>query len=355
LRRSVPAPTAPAQAAAADDEHDVENARKRQIEEEQSSILHGPAKRPRLSNGYENGADATPKSPMDVDDEQNGDGNAYPSPEQLPSPIIATNGPEKGTQVDKVSELIAETTFLDLSEDSSSSRNTILLQCEYNPRDPMVLAAAGTDALARMWTFSRATAESDVHNHHISPPHHNLLGDGLPSSTIATGLAWSSDGYSIAIASEPLEGDSARVEVWNSDGTSIACFESFESPVIQLRWNFSNNLLLALSPEGNGAVVTIMVPTSQESLHHSLPGHNLMDQLLEVTWTNNEEFVLCGGDTLIAFSCSEGIISPVRKYETHEGQVLSKVTFDWPSRLLATATDLGMIYVCLNLPFHKFG
>jgi WD40 repeat protein len=283
---------------------------------------------------------------MDVDEEPNGDGNAYPSPEQLPSPVVITNGPEKGTQVDKISELTAETTFLDLSDDSPS-RNTILLQCEFNPRDPTILAAAGTDALARMWTFSRTAADLDV-----QPPHHNLLGDGLPPNTTATGLSWSSDGLSVAIASEPVESETARIEVWNVDGTSIASFDSFESPIINLRWNLSNTLLLALSPEARGTLITVMSPTTQDTLQHSLPGHVLIDQPLDAAWTSNDEFVLCGGDLLRAFHCAEGSISPVRKYETREGHALSKFAFDWPSRLLATASDTGMIDVSYTMIFQ---
>ena len=327
-------------ASAGGDQDDFENVRKRQIEEEQVPSQNGPAKRPRLSTGYENGFESTPKSPMDIDEEPNGDGNAYPSPEQLPSPVvIVTNGPEKGTQVDKVSELTAETTFLDLSDDGPT-RNTILLQCEFNPRDPTILAAAGTDALARMWTFSRAPSDSDV-----QPPHHNLLGEGLPPHTTATGLSWSSDGLSVAISSEPVDGETARIEVWNIDGTSIAAFDAFESPVINLKWNISNTLLLALSPESRGTLITIMSPTTQDTLQLSLPGHVLIDQPLDAAWTSNDEFVLCGGDLLRAFHCAEGSVSPLRKYETRESHVLSKVAFDWPSRLLATASDTGMIDV----------
>src|SRR6185437_12489555 len=130
---------------AADEEN--ENARKRPVDNDQPQNQSGPpGKKPRLSNGYENGFDATP---MDIDDDQNGDENAYPSPEQLPSPVVATNGPEQGTQVDKVNDLTTEEIFLELSEDPTA-RNAVLLQCEFNPRDPMILAAAGTDALARM-------------------------------------------------------------------------------------------------------------------------------------------------------------------------------------------------------------
>lgn len=345
----VPAPApAQAQAAAPIDEDEVENARKRQIDEEQSSVQNNSSKRPRLSNGYENGFDSTPKSPMDVDEEPNGDGNAYPSPEQLPSPAVVTIGPEKGTQMDKVTDLSASTTFVDLSvSDDSSSRNTILLQCEFNPRDPMVLAAAGTDALARMWNLPRATAELDELSSSTALSQHNLLSEGLSPNTIATGLSWAPDGYSIAVASEPLEGEHSRVEVWHVDGTSIAIFEAFESPIIALRWNLSSSLLLTISPDGQGTVINILSPATHDTLQHRLPDHYLMDQPLDATWTSNDEFVLCAGNILMAFTCIEGVITQVRKYETRESHGLSKVAFDMPSRLLATATETGTIDVSL--------
>jgi transducin (beta)-like 1 len=338
-------------------EEDLENARKRQIEDEQlQPQTNGPPKRPRLTNGYVNGngLDSTPRSPMEIDDEQNGDGNAYPSPEQLPSPVPATIGPERGTQVDKVSELSTETTFLDLTDETAARHNTILLQCEWNPRDPTILAAAGTDALARMWTFSRTAPSTATDADHdmqelgqprVFPPHHNLLDEGVAPSTTATGLAWTSDGLHVAISSEAIDDGTAKIEVWNTDGTSVASFVAFESPVICLRWNLSNSLLLALSPDSDGTLITVMSPATQESVQTSLPRHNLIEQTLDAAWTSNEEFVLCGGDMLQAFHCLAGGISPARKYEVREGHALSKATFDWPSRLLATASDTGMIDV----------
>jgi transducin (beta)-like 1 len=321
---------------------DFENARKHQIDDEQLPT----AKKARLSNGYENEYESTPKSPMDVDDDQNGDGNAYPSPEQLPSPAVITLGPEKGTQVDKVSELSTATTFLDLSDDVSS-RTTVLLQCDWNPRDPTILAAAGSDALARMWTFSRTASDVDADPQpgRVSPPHHNLLDESALPSTTATGLAWSSDGHCVAIASEPIDDGTARIEMWNTDGLSVSAFNAFESPIICLRWNLSNTLLLALSPESEGTLITVMSPFTHQSLQSSLPRHILIEQPLDAAWTSDEEFVLCGGEFLQAFRCGGDSISPVRKYETREGHALSKITFDWPTRLLATASDTGMIDV----------
>jgi len=285
---------------------------------------------------------------MDVDDEQNGDGHAYPSPEQLPSPVVATIGPAVGTQVDKVSELTAETTFLDLTDDSSTT--TVLLQCEFSPRDPQVLAAVGTDALARKWTFSRTATDLDPQTGRLTPHHDNLLDDGVSSNTTATGLSWSSDGALVAVASEPMDSEQARVEVWTAEGNSLATFEAFESPVICLRWNLSNTLLLAISPEQSspqisGCIITVMFPPRQELVQFSLPQHSLMEQPLDVAWTSNEEFVICGGDTLQTFQFVDGVISPARKYETRDGHALSKITYDWRSGLLATASDTGIIDV----------
>lgn len=335
----------------AEAEEDHENLRKRQIDNDQPQTQTGPpVKRARLSNGYENGFESTP---MDVDDDQNGDENAYPSPEQLPSPVVATVGPETGTQVDKVHELSTETIFLELSEDPAS-KNVVLLQCEFNPRDPSILAAAGTDALARMWTLSRISPDSgsDTPGKAAYAPHHNLLDDGVSPNTTVTGLSWSSDGSKIVISSEPIEDGTARIEFWHVDGAPFASFNGFDSPVISLRWNPSNTCCLALSPqdEGKGAVITVMYPTLEISTKYSLPNHALLDQPLDAAWTGDDDFIICGGEILQEFHCVENSITPGRKYETRQGEALSRITYDPRSRLLATASDSGTIGVYHSLP-----
>jgi transducin (beta)-like 1 len=315
--------------------------------------LGPPAKKARLSNGYENGFDPTA---MDIDDDQNqnqnqnqnGDENAYPSPEQLPSPVVATTGPSEGTQIDKVSDLSTDTTFLELSNDPSSS-GTVLLQCEFHPQDPTLLAAAGTDALARMWRLSRTVQDpgSDSPGKPIFVSHNNLLDDNVSAtSTTVTGISWSPDGSSIAVASDPDDG-TAKVEFWYSDGKSFASFNQFDSPITCLRWNPSSTGCLALSPlnEGRSTSITIMSPTMGVSAQFSLPHHSLDDQLLDVAWTPDDEFFLCGGDTLQAFKFVDNTISPGQKLEVPGGHVLSKITYDWRSRMVATASDSGTIDV----------
>jgi hypothetical protein len=331
-------------------DEDFENARKRQIDSDQTQLQCGPpVKKPRLSNGYENGFESTP---MDVDDDQNGDENAYPSPEQVPSPVVVTVGPEQGTQVDKVHELSTETTFLELSDDPSS-RNAVLLQCEFNPRDPAILAAAGTDALARMWTLSRMMPDSGSESPRkpVFASAHNLLDESAPSSTTASGLSWSPDGTYVAVSSEPpddVNDGNSKVVFWNTNAVSFAEFNSFESPIICLRWNPSNTACLAISPQDStrSTLITVMFPSTLTSMSYSLPNHVLEQQPLDAAWTSNDEFFICGGDVLQAFHCTEGSLSPGRKYETREGDTLSRLSYDWRSRLLATASESGTIHVC---------
>lgn len=343
-------------APAADEE--IDNAQKRQIDEQTHAQ---PTKKARLSNGYENVFETTA---MDVDDEpnqtlnqnqaqnhtQNGDENPYPSPEQLPSPVAITAGPSEGTQVERVHNLSGDTTFLELSNDPSSA-STVLLQCEFNPQDPTILAAAGTDALARMWTLSRMDPDSgsDSPGKPIFAPHRNLLDDNVsPASVTVTGVSWSPDGTVIAVASEPTDDSSAKVEFWTRHGESVVAFNQFDSPIICHRWNTTSTNCLVLSPlnEGRNTSITVMSPNMGSSIQYTLLDHSLLNQPLDAAWINSEEFVLCGGDILQSFKIETNVIQAGQKFNTQEGDALSKITYDGRSRMIATANDSGTIHVC---------
>ncbi|CAG8975753.1 hypothetical protein HYALB_00009271 [Hymenoscyphus albidus] len=363
------------------DEEDSENVRKRQMDNEQPQATNGagpgannngpPAKRPRLSNGYDSGngngnGNGFDPTPMEIDDEQNGlshglshghghghDENAYPSPsEQAPLPLVITVGPERGIQPVKVSELSTETLFLELSDDQAQ-RNAVLLQCEWNPRDPAILAAAGTDALARLWTLSRtaaetttdATAGASSQRKPLFQPFQNLLSDNAPPTTTVTGLSWSSDGKFVAVASEPLEEGVARIGFWTAQGHPHCAFDGIYSPIILLRWNPSNTACLVLSPGNHtqGVVITIMDPAEGKCFKHYIPDHSLLDQTLDAAWTKDDKFVIGGGDILQEFRCAEGAISMTKKFETRDRHAISMLKYDWRSTLLATASETGMI------------
>jgi transducin (beta)-like 1 len=347
-------------------EENLEIDRKRQIDSDQAPPQPQPgppSKKARLSNGYDNDFNTTP---MDLDDDQNddrnghangdqnGDENAYPSPEQVPSPLLATTGPDQGTQIDKVNELTPETTFLELFEDPS--RNAVVLQCEFSPRDSMILAAAGTDALARMWTLSRTVPEtgSDSPAKPVLAPHINLLDDGV--STQATCLSWASDGSMLALSSEPPESGNAKIEFWTPDGARFASFNGFDPSIIALRWNPQNNACLAMCPlhEGKGALISVLSPYTHSTLRFPMPDHPLLDQPLDAAWTSDIEFIICGGGLLQAFRCAENEIIPGIQFETRPGDSLSKVAYDWRSSLLATASDSGTIDVSIHCapPLH---
>ncbi|KAM4059958.1 lisH domain-containing protein [Hirsutella rhossiliensis] len=366
-------------AATVETAEDAEASRKRA----QQQVPNGsPAKRPRLSNGYENGADAaapvaatatttasttTASTPMDVDpppppphhdsgQHDASNNHAYPSPlegEQLPPPIVQTDGPEQGTQMDKVEELSPDTTFIRLMDDDRSVPETtpspspagtenapVLLQCEWNPRDPSVLAAAGTDALARVWTVSRPTASEPGHNH-VSPRAHTLLDPDTPRTTTVTALSWTSDGTAIALATD--SSSQAAVSVWSADGIHMQTMEVSEPPVIKLCWNPGSTALLAISPEKGGALVTVYSSPSSTASTFRLLGHDIAATPLDAAWTSDAEFLLCGGDLLLCLHCAESSLVQVRKFDTKLDDSFTQVLFDWRSKLAATSSDKGTL------------
>ncbi|KAI1804535.1 WD40 repeat-like protein [Daldinia bambusicola] len=341
---------------------DAENTRKRQIERQsQAALLNGsPAKRPRLSNGYENGVDAA-TTPMELDGGQN-DNHAYPSPqegEQAPTPTPRTDGPDQGTQVDKVQELTTETTFIPLGsghDDAPTSSPTtalaringenapVLLHCQWHPRDPTILAAAGTDALARIWNVSRGATTDPASNGHVNgvaPSFHSLVQDDIKSTATVTSMAWNLDGTIIAIATDSEL--RARIDLWSHEGTHLQRFEVAEPPVFKLRWNPNNTAILGIAPDNGGALITIYHASSSNTLSYSLPRHDLDSEPLDAAWISETEFLIGGGDLLMALRCGEGEITEIRKFDTRVNDTLTHVQFDPKTSLVATGGEKGFV------------
>ncbi|CAJ2511640.1 Uu.00g072650.m01.CDS01 [Anthostomella pinea] len=369
----------PSAAAAPATGGDVENTRKRPVDrQQQPPLVNGspPAKRPRLSNGYENGVDAA-TTPMDLDGQDHQgpdlDNHAYPSPleGEATTPTPRTDGPEQGTQVEKVEELAAETTFIPLGAgpddadadaddapasspatalsrgDSNSDNAPVLLHCQWHPRDPTILAAAGTDALARIWNVSRgATTDttdpaSDGHVNGVAPNSHSLVEDDIPSKATVTAMAWNWDGSAIAVATDSES--KARITLWTPDGSHIHHFEVAEPPIIKLRWNPHNAAILAIAPDNDGTLITVYHAVTSNSMTYFLPRHDLDSEPLDAAWTSENEFLLCGGELLVALNCAGPEINEIRRYETRGGESLTQVQFDWRSSLIATSSEKGFV------------
>ncbi|RGP80366.1 hypothetical protein FLONG3_1515 [Fusarium longipes] len=380
-----------------DEEEEEEDAEGEDVIEEEvtrkrpQQISNGsPAtKRQRLSNGLENGADtsaavsvpasvpmttstastgtgiggattsapAPVTTPMEIDNQP--DNHAYPSPlegEQAPEPMVRTDGPEQSTQVDKVEELAPETTFIRLVDDQGDSYGQgttpspsspsgpdnapILLQCEWNPRDPSILAAGGTDALARVWTVARA-GHIEPGQDHVSPQGHSLLDRDVPRDTTVTALSWTADGAAIAVATDSK--NQASINVWSAEGAHLQSMEVSEPPIIKLSWNPNNTALLAISPDKGGALVTVHYPPAGNSLSYLLADHDIAATPLDAVWTGDAEFLLSGGDLMLCLQCTDTTIVQARKFETKEDDSFTQVLFDARSRLAATSSDKGTL------------
>lgn len=346
---------------------DSEGSRKRSQQHQQ--LPNGsPVKRPRLSNGngYDNATEASSTTPMDVDTADQHD-NHYPSPlegEEATTPVV-TEGPQIGTQPEKVEELTPHTTFLNLTDDDSTharssaspgpdasadaSNAPTLLHCQWSPRDPSVLAAAGSGALARVWSISRATtSDPDSMDDHVSPSGRPLLPPNTPLNTVVSQMAWTADGGTLAVVAESDR--PAQIHVYASEGPYLQSFESQAEQVIKLSWNPSGTALLAISPspDDNGALINVFYANfavGPTSLSYSFPGHDIHSAPLDASWTSDNEFLVCGGDMLVSLYCDHDKIVQVRKFDTRPDDSFRNVLFDWRSKLAATGSENGMLDV----------
>lgn len=330
-----------------------------------------PAKRQRLANAVENNVDAAARAAarsMDVD-QHPPDNHAYPSPlegEQAATPVLRTDGPDHATQTDKVDELEKMTVYLRLSTDEFQpsvaatpttdtlayhrpDQNPILLHCKWNQRDPTRLAAAGTDALARIWTVSRTTSPEQVSDH-VDPgwPSINLVSDEFTPNARVTAMSWTFDGKYLALATE--DDSRGRIDVWDLEGRHVHQWDDFETPIIKLLCNPVNQLMLVLSPSSpkkgsndpDGWIITILPSISETSVEHLLPVE--LDVELDITWMNETDFVLCIGTRLVQLRYTDGSIIHIKEFSTGIEDALTAVQYDG-MQYIAAATSTGHIDV----------
>jgi len=333
---------------------DVDMNRKRRIDRQPHALPNGsPAKRQRLNNGYENGADSA-TTPMEIET-QTDNNHAYPSPlegEQVTSPLLRTEGPSRGTQIPKASELTQETIFLSLGADEAAeaseaaahaSDSPLVLLCKWNPREPAILATAGTDALARVWTVSRGAAmDNSLPGHVNGITHVNLIDDDSPRHSAVTAMAWNPSGNAIAMAVE--SGNKARIRILDPNGTHLQRFDGIEPPIVKLCWSPNDDFVLGVSPESSGTLATVFSSSAAESRSYFLE-HDIVTDPVDATWISETEFILCGGDLLASFRCVGNEVVPGRAFSTGRNEHFTQVHYDLRTKLVATASDRGVIDV----------
>lgn len=309
---------------------------------------------------------------MEIDGEpqqqisQPDDSNAYPSPlvegEQPPTPIVHTEGPEQGTQVDKVDELLPDTTFISLTDEArpgngisspieTTATAPILLHTEWNPKEPSILAAAGTDALARIWSVGRTPVDPDHTHDHVTTNVLSLIGPDASSTTTTTAMAWNSDGSVIAVATDTES--QAAINICSLAGIILNTLEVSESPIIKLCWNPSDTALLAISPHSDGALVAVYDAATTASVTYVISGHDITANPLDAAWTSDTEFLLSGGNMLVSLFCDDTSIVEVQELSRNPDNSFTQVLYDRRSKLAATSSEKGTLDVSFNDPFNS--
>ncbi|KKA29320.1 hypothetical protein TD95_004787 [Thielaviopsis punctulata] len=323
-------------------------ARKRPLSTQTSNA----AKKPKLKENGDNDSAMV----MEVD---NVDGiasnHAYPSPlegDEAPAPQPHTNGPDQGTQ-ETSKDLTLDTVYLDLALDKLQSENTMpmrtadhasqpspmLLMCEWSPTNPNVLAAAGTESISRLYTLTPGS----VDNKDMAKPVCKLLEEDCPPDTQVTAMSWShSENNALAIATE--RGGKARINIWAGDGTHVQAIDIAEGAIIKLVWNKAGSTLLAISPSTeNGTLLSVFKAPALAPISYTIANHDLAAMPLDVTWTNDSTFLVCGGQMLQAFTCTDSSIEPAKKFETDPSTPLCNIAYDDRALIAAASSDNGTI------------
>ena len=265
--------------------------------------------------------------------------------------IIPTlsNGQSVGVQSDKVADLGPETAVLDLDCEN------VTHVC-WNPRDATLLATGG-DELCHIWsvpTSSMAyarfgpdgTAEPGAnqnhnHNHcHINPAlTPNQMIDLLePPGSRITAMAWSPDGNSIAVAIHPKSpGARGTISVRSRTGESLDELPGGQDWVLNLLWNPSGNLLLAVThSDDSSSVLMVWEPGTTRIIEP----FNSDRTIIDVVWVDHHTIALCGKSFIASTVVGENGFDALQQLaDTGPSHDWSYIRYDDISRTSVVASE----------------
>ncbi|KAI9804802.1 MAG: hypothetical protein M1825_001170 [Sarcosagium campestre] len=246
----------------------------------------------------------------------------------------SVHGSSAGTQVEKIPELASHTVTLDIEGRSA-------LSLAWNPTDATSLAAAGTEALARIWTApsNRANNQNntshkdgdddgtskdhysannnvavhakdrpsvngrangsangvDIEANSLSLPRAINLQEDEHASMLASALCWSPDGNYLAIGfCDEREAYDGHVIIWTKDGTFVSMLPTGQDTIMSLRWSPSGSHLLGICTTDEGSKIVIWEPLSAEGLDCVTAKASLED----ASWLHDSSFVVVGASSL---------------------------------------------------------
>ncbi|KAI9681364.1 MAG: hypothetical protein M1817_002647 [Caeruleum heppii] len=336
-----------------------------------SSSSQPAAKRPRRSNGVENGEDAMDVDAPEVNGHVHGPANhlaadasanansvvagppedhrtkSEPPTVSMPDvpPTAAptrpmTNGSSVATQVEKIAELEPETTVLDLSGNRSAS----VMMCSWNPVDPACLATAGTSALSRIWNLSltrpiRSRSPTNVDDKDWNPTPYVDLKEEDRASWMVTALAWSPDGSYLAIgASDADRIYDGRVTVWSKNGALVNVVPTGLDAILCLRWNSVGSVLLGICGGLQTSKIMLWDPHTADPLD-CIP---LEAPLEDACWVHDNSFIVAGGRVLHVYRIDGGT-HLTQSYNVPDDRELWLVRYDPITTTVATCTHGNIV------------
>ncbi|KAG4300751.1 hypothetical protein PCANB_002911 [Pneumocystis canis] len=191
----------------------------------------------------------------------------------------------------------------------------------WNPVHLDLVATASADATVRIWDLSEKNQMDDLLA--------SVVLNGSPSLSETkdiTSISWDNSGNYIAAGSYD-----GQVRIWSLDGTLKYLFTAHHGPIMGIKWNSKDNLLLTASCD-SFVIAWDMFDGTLKHVYDKRPC-----AVTDIEWINDETFASSGKDGSLDFWLVEKVES-LRKWEGHSKEINS-IKFNPHNNLLLSCSD----------------
>ncbi|KAG4305898.1 hypothetical protein PORY_000808 [Pneumocystis oryctolagi] len=191
----------------------------------------------------------------------------------------------------------------------------------WNPAHLNIVATASADATVRIWDLSEKNHTYDL----LASVVLNAT-PSLSETKDITSISWDNSGNYIAAGSYD-----GQVRIWSLEGTLKYLFTAHHGPIMGIKWNSKDSVLLTASCD-SFVIAWDMYDGTLKHIYDKRPC-----AITDIEWINDETFASSGKDGSLDYWSSEKEES-LRRWEGHSKEINS-IKFNPHNNLLLSCSD----------------